>query len=309
MAKKLDLYAVTGCKQEKNITLQYVYKTFRNMCFERLMTIFIWDGFPFPSREIDYRYYKSGAVAIVQDDKIKTMATWANLTGVTEYLDVFKYVTYAAPTAAGGTKTIGVDAVVSYNNSLHQQLQSHIDLYASLLAHAYMSIKLALVNSRYQEILLVDNDQTRESVKEWYRSLYDGKPLAILDNTLIGVEKEGVANLAPANKNINVIELINAYNELWRGFYRDIGIRFTKDKRANMTENEVVSDEQLLLYNIDDMLRQRKQLCTDYNALFVDKMKWQTKYASVKLNPLFEVIRKEHNADEKDDSGLLDNNE
>ena len=305
--KKMNLYPIAGYQKEKDITLDYVYGTFRNMCFERLMTIFIWDNTPFPMRELDYRYYKSGAVSIVQDDKYGTMASWCNLTGVTEYLDVFKFVTYSAPDTSG-TKTIGKDAVVSYNNSLHQQLQSHVDLYASLLAHAYMSIKLALVNARFQEILLADNDQTKENIQEWYSSLYEGKPLAILDNTLIGLQ-EGVKNLAPSNKNINVMELISAYNELWRAFYRDIGIRFTKDKRANMIADEVTSDEQLLLYNIDDMLRQRQQLCDDYNALFIDKMHWQTKYMSVRLNPLFEVIREVGSNEKDDNSGLSDNNE
>lgn len=307
MGKKLDLFAVAGISEEKNITLDYVYRTFRNMCFERLMTVFIWDNTPFPMRELDYRYYKSGAVSIVQDNKYGTMAAWCNLTGVTEYADVFKYVTYSANNTSG-TKTIGKNAVVSYNNSLHQQLQSHIDLYASLLAHAYMSIKLALVNARFQEILIADNDQSKENIQNWYRSLYQGKPLAILDNTLIGLQ-EGIKNLAPSNKNINVMELINAYNELWRAFYRDIGIRFTKDKRANMVADEVTSDEQLLLYNIDDMLRQRKQLCNDYNALFVDKMHWQSNYISVRLNPLFEVIREGVTENENDDSGLSDNNQ
>lgn len=278
-----------GAEKEKRITLQYVYNTFRGLCFERLMSIFIYDGCPFPSRELEYRYFKSGAVAIVRDTKAGTMATWASLNGVTVYDDVFTHVTYAAPTAKGGTLKIGDRAVVSYNNSLHQQLQSHVDIYASLLAHAYMSIKLALVNTRYQDILVSDNEHTRANIQAWYNGLYNGKPLAILHDSLIGIS-DSVTNLSPSNKANDIVNLINSYNELWRAFYRDIGIRFTKDKKANMVADEVNNDEQLLLYNIDDMLRQRKQLCEDYNELFVRKRHWETVEMSVKLNPIFDII-------------------
>lgn len=290
MGKKLNLFPHVGLSREESITVQRVYKIFRSLCFERLMTIFVYENTPFPAREIEYRLFKSGAVAIVQDKKVGTMATWANLSGVTEYADVFTDVTYAAPTAAGGTVKIGQRAVVAYNNSMHLQLQTHVDLYASLLAHAYMTIKISLVNQRYQDIIAVSDDQTKNSVEEWYRSLYSGKPIAILQDSLIGLG-DSVMNLSPSNKTTNVIELINAYDELWRAFYRDIGIRFSKEKKGNMVTDEVNSDEQLLLYNIDDMLRQRQQMCVDYNELFVRKNGWQANEMLVKLNPIFSIIR------------------
>lgn len=293
-----------GKKREKDIDLQYVYATFRRLCFERLMTIFVYEGLPFPQRELEFRLYKSGAVAIVQDSKVGTMATWANLNGVTEYLDVFTNVTYAAPTARGGTVKIGERAVVCYNDSLHQQLQSHVDIYASLLAHAYMSIKLALINTRYQDILAASDSQTRDNIQAWYRSLYEGKPLAIVHETLVGLD-DNIVNLSPSNKTTSIPDLITTYNELWRAFYRDIGIRFTKDKRSNMITDEISSDEQLLLYNVDDMLRQRHTLCEEYNELFVHRKGWQSKEASVKLNPIFDVVSE--NREEVEEDGQDEN--
>lgn len=303
MGKELNIEPCAGARKEKNVTLQEIYRTLRRMLFERLLTIFIYDGkLPFPQRELEYRFFKSGAVAIVQDDKVGTMATWANLNGVTQYLDVFKNVTYAAPTAKGGTKTIGKNAVVAYNDSLRQSLQWHVDMYASLLSHAYMSIKLAFINSRYQDVFVADDAQTRDNIQAWYNSLYNGKPLAILQNTLIGLG-DSVKNVSPSNNGkADIMQLIDAYNELWRAFYRDIGIRLAKDKRANMVTDEVNSDQQILLYNIDDMLRQRQQLCEDYNRVFVDLNHWQTDKISVKLNPIFDIIKDDERGVENDDS-------
>lgn len=302
MGEEMIFEPARGAEKEKRISLQYVYSTFRGLCFERLMSIFIYDGCPFPQRELEYRYFKSGAVAIVRDSKAGTMAVWPGLNGVTVYNDVFTHVTYAAPTAKGGTARIGSRAVVSYNNSMHQQLQSHVDIYASLLAHAYMSIKLALVNTRYQDIIVSDNEKTCANVQAWYNALYNGKPLAILHDSLIGLS-DAVNNLSPSNKTIDIVNLITSYNELWRAFYRDIGIRFTKDKKANMVADEVNNDEQLLLYNIDDMLRQRIQLCDDYNELFVHKKLWETVEMSVKLNPIFDIIHETEQTKGGEDSG------
>lgn len=306
MSERMIFDCAVGAEKEKRISLQYVYKTFRGLCFERLMSIFIYEGCPFPQRELEYRYFKSGAVAIVRDKKAGTMATWAGLNGVTVYDDVFTNVTYAAPTASGGTVKIGEGAVVSYNNSMHQQLQSHVDIYASLLAHAYMSIKLALINTRYQDIIAADNEQTKANVQAWYNALYNGKPLAILHDSLVGLG-ESILNLSPSNKTTNIVDLINAYNELWRAFYRDIGIRFTKDKKANMVADEVNNDEQLLLYNIDDMLRQRQQLCRDYNDLFVRRKKWESVEMSVKLNPIFDIISSAETEGEGEGDGEIEN--
>ena len=64
------------------------------------------------------------------------------------------------------------------------------------------------------------------------------------------------------------MDCIDARNELLRMFYNDIGVRFTKDKKERMIESEVSSDNQMLLFNISDMLHQWEKASAEINKLF-----------------------------------------
>lgn len=76
-------------------------------------------------------------------------------------------------------------------------------------------------------------------------------------------------NIAPTmSGSLGVMDCIDARNELLRMFYADIGVRFTKDKKERMIESEVSSDNQMLLFNISDMLHQREKASAEINALF-----------------------------------------
>lgn len=285
--QELELKSTSRVSKEKSINVNYMYRYYQKFLFERLMRIFIWDSLPFPQRELEYRLLKAGGAAVVRDEKVGTMVTWASLSGVTQYLDVFRYVTYAAPTAKGGTLTIGEDALVVYNTDTRLEMQSHVDSYASLLAHWYMSVKLSLVNYRSQEILVANNDNTRANIQKWYDGMYNGKPLAILDDTLMELGN-GILNLSSKSSGTPLNDLIYAGNDIMRSFYRDIGIRYVKEKKANMVADEVSSDDQMLLYNINDMSYNRQKFVEEYNNLFVPK--FGEKPISCRLNPLFKII-------------------
>lgn len=278
--------------QEDCNTLDTVYNYWVKMLFTRLMRLFIWDGLTFPQRELEYRYLSSGAVSVVNDANVGLMATWAALTGITQYTDIFTKVTYNAPTAKGGTLIVGKDAIYGYNTSTRLSLAPHVEYYASLLAHTYMSIKMALVNLRAQDVFSATDDNTRESIQNWHKGLYEGKMLAIFDNTLAELPTS-IQQLSSNNRGVDLKDLMEVHNDILRNFYRDIGIRYAKEKKGNLVADEVTSDEQMLLYNIDDMLDCRRQLAEDYNNTFT----WATPI-SVRLNPLFEVIQDSNQQDD-----------
>lgn len=299
MGKKI-FYERNGIKNEKLMDLGRVYSYWRAMLFERLMRMFVWDNLPFPQRELEYRLLKSGAALIVDDSKAGIMTTWAALSGVTVYEDVFTEATYAEPTAKGGTVKIKTArAVYGYNNSLHQSLQPHVDYYASLLAHGYLTIKMAMVNLRAQDILAATDDSTKESIKAWHSGLYEGKMLAIFDDTLSELPTS-IQNLSSNNHNLSITDLLESQNEILRCFFRDIGIRYTKEKRGNMVVDEVSSDDMMLLYNVDDLLFCRQELATAYNTFVKPD---NSPDVTVKLNPVFDNMR---GGDNNDDSNVSD---
>jgi len=68
-------------------------------------------------------------------------------------------------------------------------------------------------------------------------------------------------------------------------FFNEIGVRYNRDKKERMIESEVENDEQMLLLNINDMLKQRKKACDEINRIF-------NRNISVKLSPEFKIIER-----------------
>lgn len=258
------------------------------MLFEKIVRIFEWSGLPFPQREIEMRLITTGYCGFVHDGLLGNMVAYGGMSGPTQYFDVFKDFTYATPTAKGGTKRIDKDCVIINNTALRNPMTSFIQRYAILLGHCDVSLVMSLVNLRTKNILATDDQGTAESYNTMFKKFYKGEFSALLDKGLLGSADGGLSNVAlPTSGNLGVMECIDARNEIMRMFYNDIGVRYTRDKKERMIESEVDNDQQLLLFNINDMLRQRQNACEKINKLF-------NLTVSVKLAPEFNIIdRKE----------------
>ena len=216
------------------------------------------------------------------------MVAYGGMSGPTQYFDVFKDFTYSAPLAKGGTKKIDTECVIINNTALRNPMNVFIKRYAILLAHCDITLVMSLVNLRTKNIIATDDQGTADSYKEMFKKFYKGEFSALIDKGLLGSSDGGLNNIAlPTSGNIGVMECIDAKNEIMRMFYNDIGVRYTRDKKERMIESEVENDQQLLLFNINDMLRQRENACKKINELFDLNI-------SVKLAPEFNIIdRKE----------------
>ena len=254
-------------KHEKKVMdINHSYRRWYNLLRLKVLRMFEWTGLPFPQRELEMRLIDSGIVPFVKDDKLGYMVAWGSAHGVTQYSDVYTKVTYSAPTANGGTKDIGKDAVLCYANSLAFPIIDIVEKYASLLAHSDISIKCALINSRHTDILSATDSSSREDIIQWYNKMYNGDTYAILDKSLLG--DSNINNLISSSIKVDLMELINTHNEILRSFYRDIGVRWTRQKNENMTEDELVNDDMMLLFNISDMLQCRLDFCEEVKKVF-----------------------------------------
>lgn len=260
------------------------------MLFEKIVRIFEWSGLPFPQREIEMRLITTGYCGFVKDELLDIMVAYGGMSGSTQYFDVFKNFTYSAPLAKGGTKRIDKECVIINNTALRNSMIDFIQRYAILLAHCDVTLVMSLVNLRTKNIIATEDQGTADSYKEMLKKFYKGEFSALIDNGLLGSSDGGLNNVAlPTSGNIGVMECIDARNEIMRMFYNDIGVRYTRDKKERMIESEVDNDKQLLLFNINDMLRQRQKACEKIKELF-------NLNVSVKLAPEFNIIdRKEVN--------------
>ena len=261
------------------------------MLFEKIVRVFVWDGLPtdMPQREIETRLILNGFCGMVKDGAKGIMVATGGMSGPTQYADIFTKFTYSAPTAQGGTKTIGKDCVIINNSALRNPLYPLVYRYAFLLSHADISLKCALVNARYTDLFSTDDQQTAESVRAVRNKIYDGDYDCIVDSSIIGA----LQNMASTDNTSNTLkQIMEIRTDLLRGFYNDIGIKFIKDKKERMISDEVSDDNQMLLFNINDMLHQREKACDEINTVFGLQV-------SVRLSDEFSII--------KNDEGVTDN--
>lgn len=249
--------------EEEVLQLPMSYAYWKNVLFEKCIRIFEWTGLPFPQKELEMRTLYYGFSSYIDDPLIGRMVATASMSGVTEYWDEFTKVTYAAPTAKGGTVRIGQECCIINNTALRNSIMPMIDRYASLLAHAEISLKCALVNLRKVDTYAAETDDIAKSIAKYHADIYKGKDSVIIDDSMI----EAVKNLSNTKTNTGVTECIDAIGDILRRFYMEIGVRYSKDKKERMVEAEVQSDDQMLLLNVDDMLKQRKDAAKEMTRL------------------------------------------
>lgn len=291
----LDRYAKNWAKkaekEELLTTTGYVY--YCDILFEKCVRIFEWNGLPFPQKEIEMRLIYDGFCGFVKDRNCGLMVATGSMSGPTQYFDEFKNFTYAAATARGGTYNIGEDCVVIDNTALRNSMYPMISRYASMLAHADTSIKCALINLRTTNTFAVEDDDTEESVRSYYNDVYEGKSGVIVDESMV----DAVKNIAStAVTSLKTMDAIDARNEILRAFYGEIGVRYSRDKKERMVADEVTTDNQMLLLNVKDMLKQRQKACEEINRIFGLNV-------SVNLSPEFEMIDEMGIEEVADDEG------
>ena len=235
-----------------------------NELFYRVMRLFVWEGIdPINQKELEKRLLMSGMVTVTKYERELT-AFWCTLFGVTKYEDEFTNVTIRCPVYAG-TRTLGKDAILISNNSVRNPLLPLVNHYAQLLAHTEVTLINALVNVRDSGgVPTISTEKQKQSMKAYYRNLYNGKHDTVTDIANLGVEYIGISR----NTNQNIKDIIDTRNNLIKAFYSDIGIRAAFAKNSNAVIEEIISDTSQLIFNIKDMLETRKKGCEAVNELY-----------------------------------------
>lgn len=252
-----------------NFNKTFIY--WRNALLEKCMRIFEWKGLPasIPQKEIEIRLIFRGFAGFVKHGN-DLIVTWGEMSGVTDYADEFINFTFATP-KFNGLRKIGENCVIINNNAIRNSLYPLIERYALLLAHADLSLQAILINSRATGIITATSQQQADSVKEWYNALVDGRTFAIVDDENMEslANAEGLRNVSTVYPNSHSInDYFTITQNLLKAFYNDIGVRMGVEKRERMITDEVNSDDERLLFNLNDMLECRKKACEELKKVF-----------------------------------------
>lgn len=256
---------ITGKKGLENAcTYPDFFKYWRDNLFERLMRLFIWEGTgSLEPKEIEERLYLAGHCGIA-DYKGELTAFFGSFYGPTKYYDEFTGYNVHCPVYSN-SYTIGDDIVVINNNSIKNPSIEHVDHYAYLLAHAEVTMLMQFVEARDSGgVPIAQNEKAKQSLLNYLKSKYNGKLNVVSDLAGIGVDYLG----ADRKTQISIAELWEVRKNLLRSFYSDIGVRASFDKKSNAVVDEVTADTSMLLYNVSDMLEERKKGAEAVNDMF-----------------------------------------
>ena len=250
------------------------YKFWTNELFERLTRLFVWedtyeliDGkiIGVDPKEIESRLILRGFCAaskLPKDDVITVF--FASMFGPTKYFDEWKQVNIHCPIYAG-TRTIDKDAIIINNTRIRNPSYMYVHHYATLLAHAEVTLVDMMVDARDNGGVPVARTQKQfESIRAYQNKRFYGKYGVVTDMGGLGVDYAG----SDRKTSQSVLEVLEARNKLIRSFYSDIGIRAAFEKKSNVNSLEIDGNDSLLKFNISDMLDQRKLACEKINDLF-----------------------------------------
>lgn len=279
-----------GALNDSTLKLGPSIAYYNNFLFEKIIRIFEYDGLPFPQKVLEVPVMATGYAGFLFDEKYGNyVALPGGLTGVTPFTDlVYSKFVYAAPKCEGGERFIypysaGGDCVIFENTSMRNSLVPLVNRYAVLLAHADVSIRDALINIRYNDVIPAADDTEADTIKDWHNKVISGEFAPIPDTSLLN--RAPIIPLNINGKGQIARDTIECRNDILRQFFAEIGLRMTKDKKGNMITDEVSSSDMLLMFNISDMLKHRQEACQNVNEIFPDLN------ISVRLSSEYEALK------------------
>lgn len=305
--KKISKLARESC------TYNAYFFFWREELFERIMRLFVWENtydivddkvVGIKPKEIEQRLILQGHCGITKiNNEEELTAMFGHYFGVSKYLDDKPYYMVRCPIYSG-QRTIGEDIVVIDNNSLKNPTFELVHHYATLLAHAEVTLVDAMVNARDSGgIPVATTEKQKQSIMEYMGKVFNGQYGVVTDIGNLGLQYLG----SDRKTHQQIMDIYQIREKLLKSFYSDIGVRSAFEKRSNSVEAEVEADTSLLLLNLSDMIDAREKGAEKVNKMFgtnwkvriAEEIDYNTENERVKFDTINEVHQREE----------IDNNE
>lgn len=284
MQKDFDtLYDVADVKTG----YQYWYFKLINI----LLDMFTWKNLPegLSSREIELNLIMTGHAVILPKKDGTLFTPLTSLYGYDEYYQP-THAVFANPVVVQAHQyKIGEECSVIYNNKLKDSLyyiksdgglNTFVKRYARLLADIESTIDIYSVNARLTSFPVANDGNVMESLKLFFKKLTLGKRAIISDNSIIEEFRNVDINRSNIKDGLN--DLLIARDKVLEQYFREIGVKMYNSKKAQVTDDEVDANTQLLLISKDDMQDARDEGADMTNDLFGTDM-------IPELNPKFDI--------------------
>lgn len=253
------------------VGVSYWFWKLLNFC----LTIFKYEGLPdsLPQREIESNLLLTGHDVIFDyNDELITVNTCTY--GFDLYYNPVSC-TYANPSLASKTLNIGENCEIIYNSSLKDNvlyiksdsaMLTFIKRYARMLADVESSLDIYMINARLTSYPVASNDNVAKSIKLFFKKLKAGRNSVISDDAIIQQFRNVDVNRSNIKDGVN--DWLIARDKILEMFFRDIGVKFYNPKKAQVSEDELQVNNQMLVISLDDMLNERRRGLERVNKLY-----------------------------------------
>lgn len=164
------------------------------------------------------------------------------------------------------TYTIGTDCVYCRNDFTAVGLVPLLSRYCGLMTENVLTIRQSDISMRNMFLLSAPDDNTFQSTKQFLQDLEEGKLGAIADNPFFDGIKMQSSSHGTGDYMIQFIEL---QQYLKGSLYNELGLNANFNmKREALSGDEIAMNDDALMPLIDDMLKQRRQMCSDLKDMF-----------------------------------------
>ena len=164
------------------------------------------------------------------------------------------------------TWDIDKDCVVIKNDSYAIGLIPMFVKYCTLMNENEITMMLATVNKRIQDLLSANDDNTVESAKQFLKDVFDGKTGVIAESKLFDSLK---VNNSSTNAQVNLKDLFEFEQYLKASMFNEIGLSANFNmKRERLTSAEIETNSDNLYPLVDDMLNNRRLAIKKINEMF-----------------------------------------
>lgn len=288
MANYIDnLRKLSNSSCSYNLTKEKLTSLFFSEMFQKSLTMFLWKGLPEEVNGVQLEFYKQFyGDCLFTYDKGKYLVLFGNgAPPLDEYYRSKNYLVNNPYADINKEYEIGKNAVLIRNDFFNQGLREWTLMFASLIAEAYLSIRIGLVNNRASYILAVSTDREAEGAKAFLSDREKGEKLSYIVGKKIA-DDNSLTSLPYSSSMVDSIRsAIESCQYLYSRWAEGIGLTTSailKREYVNVTDSNASAP--LSAPRVDEMLTYAKLASEQINQLYGLN-------TSVELNPIWSSLR------------------
>lgn len=193
---------------------------------------------------------------------------------------------------------IDKDCVVIWNDSLHIGLYPMFERNARLLAECDLTLRIQCINTRIPSVLSSDDDNSKESCKEYLEDVESGEKIGIIGTNAF-ISGSGLKSQSYNQAQSQIKDVIELKQYILSNWWIELGLNANYNmKREAINSSESAINEETLLPLIDDMLKNRQEGIEKVNKMFNLNI-------NVKLSSAWQKLRDELEAHELNDKQII----